>query len=235
MPGPTITLIDKTQQAKDWGIKTDALITILQTFVDQYFAPVWGTPCTIVQSADFQPGCWAMALFDEPDQPGVLGYHDLTPEGLPLAKIAVAAVQRAGKQVTMTATHELSEMLVDPGTNLLVQGSDNTLYAFEVCDPVEEEGFSINGYTVTSFLYPAWFAAAGGQRYVDPNGKLDHGGHTTKPFEIPPRGYMPVLKDNQWTQIFGSLDKQNDYRKEDRRGRRGERRVKRSRQCSVRR
>ncbi len=227
MPGPTITVIDKTDKQKDWGIKIDDLVVLLQKFVDEHFAPVWLTPCVLKKAADFEKGSWALAFFDEPDQPDVLGYHDLTPEGLPLGKIAVGAVLRSGKQVSVTATHELAEMLLDPGANLIVQGADNTLYAFEVCDAVEEETFQIDGHDVSSFVYPAWFAAAGGSRYVDAGGRLDKLGHTMNAFQILPRGYMPIYKDG-WTQTFGSIEKQADYANEDRRERRFERRRKRS-------
>jgi hypothetical protein len=229
MPGPTITVIDKTDKAKDWKVTPQQMVETCQTFVDKYFAPRWGTPCQLKLGTDFEPGNWAMAFFDVSDQAGVLGYHDLTPDGLPLAKIAVSAVLAAGKQVTITATHELSEMLIDPGANLIVQGgSDSTLFAFEVCDPVEEDTFKIGDFDVTNFVYPGWFAAAGGSRYVDPDGKLDQLGNVKSTFEIPARGYMPIFKDGQWTQIFGSLDKEQDFRKEDRSERRYARRIKRS-------
>src|SRR5581483_11455097 len=101
-------------------------------------------------------------------------------------------------------------------------------YAFEVCDPVEEDTFDLGGFPVTNFVYPAWFAAAGGARFVDPDGKTDHLGKTNKAFHIPPRGYMPIFKNNEWTQVFGSLAKQQDYAKEDRSERRFARRKKRS-------
>lgn len=228
MPQPTIVVVDKTVTAKSWGLTPAELVETCQKFIDSAFAPRWGTPCQLELAADFKPGAWAMALFDVSDQAGVLGYHDLTPEGLPLAKIAVSAVLAAGKQLTVTATHELAEMLVDPGANLIVEGADSTLYAFEVCDPVEEDTFSIGAFPVTNFIYPAWFAAAGGARYVDPDGKTDHLGNTKKAFHIPARGYMPIFKDGAWTQIFGSQAKQVDYAKKDRSERRFARRKKRS-------
>ncbi len=234
MPGPIITVIDKTVKAKDWKMTAQQLVDTCQKFVDDHFAPRWGTPCQLKLGTDFETGHWAMAFFDESDQAGVLGYHDLTPEGLPLAKIAVSAVLDAGKQLTITATHELAEMLIDPGANLIVQGgADQTLFAYEVCDPVEEDTFAIGDFQVTNFVYPEWFAAAGGSRYVDPDGKLDHLGNVKSAFQIPPRGYMPIFKDGQWTQIFGSLAKEQDYRKEDRRERRFARRAKRERRRSV--
>jgi hypothetical protein len=199
---PTIALIDKTRQARHWGIEREALCETLQIFIDRHLAPVWGTSCHVVLADDFDPESWVMAFFDEPDAMGALGYHDLTPGGLPLAKIAVGAVLRRGKLVSMIASHELAEMLVDPDADTTVPAfDDETQIALEICDPVGEDGFSIGGAKVTNFVYPAWFGPAVGQRHVDPTGKLDHLGHTSRPLQILPRGYVLARRKGTWTKL----------------------------------
>src|SRR5213075_1538064 len=60
-----------------------------EKFVDQYFVPVWGTPARLVKATGFRKGAWALALLDRADVANALGYHDLTPDGLPLSKVFV--------------------------------------------------------------------------------------------------------------------------------------------------
>src|SRR5207247_6583557 len=85
-----------------------------QPIVDDYFVHVWGTPAQLVKTATFRKGPWAMAFLDDPDLANALGYHDLTPDGLPLSKVFVKTTRAVGQKVSVTACHELAEMLVDP-------------------------------------------------------------------------------------------------------------------------
>ena len=100
----------------------DALVAALQKYVDSHFAPVWGTPAWVVRSDGFVAGAWAMAFLDSADVQNALGYHDLTPDGLPLSKVFVQTTVQAGQKVSVTASHELAEMLVDPAINLCSTG-----------------------------------------------------------------------------------------------------------------
>ena len=45
----------------------------------------------------------------------------------------------------MTACHELFEMVIDPVAILWAQAADGTEYAYERCDPVEEDTFLVDG------------------------------------------------------------------------------------------
>ena len=51
---------------------------------------------------------------------------------LPLATIRLSRRVR----ISIAASHELAEMLVDPGNNLWCKHGKGTLYAYEVCDAV---------------------------------------------------------------------------------------------------
>jgi len=75
---------------------------------------VWGTPAKLIESTGFVKKAWAMVFLDDADEAGALAYHDLTPEGLPLAKVFVRTTLEAGESVSVSASHELVEMLVDP-------------------------------------------------------------------------------------------------------------------------
>jgi len=113
---PTIACFNKATASL--GVSFDRLIAALQTFVDDYFVPVWGTPAKLLKTTTFRKGAWAMAFLDDADVAHALGYHDLTPDGLPLSKVFVKTTLTVGQKVSVTACHELAEMLVDPAINL---------------------------------------------------------------------------------------------------------------------
>ena len=217
---PTIACINKANGPL--GVDFNKLVLALQKFVDTRFAPIWGTQAKLVKSANFLPGAWAIAFLDNADVQNALGYHDLTPDGLPLSKVFVQTTLRAGQKVSVTACHELAEMLVDPAINLCSTGPRGLIYAYETADAVEEEEFSIDGIAMSDFVYPAWFE---GFRKAG-SAQFDYLKRVKQPFQILPGGYMPVFRNGQWTQIFGSKAKQKRFAREDRRGHRSEYRRK---------
>jgi hypothetical protein len=211
---PTIAFINKATQPL--GAPLAKLVAALQKFVDQCFVPVWGTPAKLTVAKDFQKGKWAMLFLDDADQAGVLGYHDLTPDGLPLSKVFVRTTTQDGEVVSVTACHELCEMLVDPAINLCSTGPKNLLYAYETCDAVEEETFTIDGVQMSDFVYPSWF-----EDFHKPGStQFDYLKKVSRPFQLLHGGYIPVFKNGKWTQIFGSAAKTRRFAKEDRRGHR---------------
>src|SRR5438445_5962032 len=224
---PTIACFNKATTAL--GVDFDRLLAALQKFVDQYFVPVWGTPARLLKTRGFRKGAWALAFLDRADVANALGYHDLTPDGLPLSKVFVQTTLEAKQKVSVTACHELAEMLVDPAINLCATGPKQLIYAYETADAVEEEEFSIAGIAMSDFVYPAWFEGfrKAGSTQFDQLNKVK------KPFEILKGGYMSVFKNGQWTQIFGSPAKEKRFRREDRRGHRSEYRVKPSWKAST--
>ena len=108
---PTIACFNKATVAL--GVDFDALIAAMQAYVNQYVAPVWGTPAKLVKTTNFVKDAWAIVFLDNADQPGALAYHDLTPGGLPLSKVFVKTTLADGELVSVSASHELVEMLVD--------------------------------------------------------------------------------------------------------------------------
>jgi len=211
---PTIACFNRATGAL--GVDFDRLIAALQTFVDDYFVPVWGTPAKLLKTRTFRKGAWALAFLDTADVANALGYHDLTPDGLPLSKVFVKSTLAAGQKVSVTACHELAEMLVDPAINLCSTGPNNLFYAYETADAVEEVEFSINGIAMSNFVYPAWF-----EGFRKPgSAQFDYAKKVRRPFQILAGGYMSVFKNGKWTQIFGSRAKARRFRREDRRGHR---------------
>jgi len=214
---PTIACFN--QATLDLGVDLDQLIAAMQVYIDKYVAPVWGTPAKLVKSKGFVKGQWAMVFLDNADQPGALAYHDLTPSGLPLSKVFVKTTIKNGELVSVSASHELVEMLVDPAINLMTTGPDPKLiYAYESADPVEALTFKVNGIPMSNFVYPSYF-----ESFHKPNSvQFDQMKAVSKPFQILKDGYQIVFKNGKWSQVYGSKIKQKHFRKEDRRGHRSE-------------
>jgi hypothetical protein len=211
---PTIAVINKA--TVPLGIDLDTLIAALQKAVNEHFAPVWGTPARLVKADNFIAGAWAIVLLDDADVANALGYHDLTPEGLPLSKVFVRTGQKSGEKPEVTASHELFEMLLNPALNLCYEGPRGVMYAGEASDAVEELSFKVDGVTISNFVYPAWFEAFRSAPALAAKSKFDHLGKCSKPFQILKGGYMPVKKKDRWTQIFGSNAKRKRFKREDR-------------------
>src|SRR6267143_1983090 len=153
---PTIACFNKANTAL--GVDFDALIAAMQAYIDNNIAPVWGTPATLVKTTDFQPGAWAMVFLDNADQAGALAYHDLTPDGFPQSKVFVKTTLDNHDLVSVSASHELDEMLVDPAINMMSTGPDRTtVYAYESADPVEALSFDVGGIQMSDFVYPSYF------------------------------------------------------------------------------
>jgi hypothetical protein len=201
------------------GVDFDSLMAAMQKYIDACVAPVWGTPATLIKTKGFKKGAWAMVFLDNADQPGALAYHDLTPEGLPVAKVFVKTTLDDKELVSISASHELVEMLVDPAINMMTTGPEaKATYDYECADPVEEEGFPVNGIQMSDFVYPAYFEVFRRPKSV----KFDHMNLVTKPFQILKGGYQVVTKSGKSTQKFGSKAKKKRFEKEDRRGHRSE-------------
>jgi hypothetical protein len=206
---PKIAVFNKA--ATPLGVDLDALIAAMQNYIDNFVAPVWAAPATLVKSTDFVPGAWAMVFLDDADQPGALAYHELTPDGLPISKVFVRTTIKDGDSVSVSASHELVEMLVDPAINLMTTGPDpKAVYAYESADPVEELSFPINGIQLSDFVYPSYFEAFHAPASV----KFDQMGKVTKPFQILSGGYQIVFKGGKWSQVHGSRQKKSRFNQE---------------------
>lgn len=192
------------------------LVPALQAYVDQCLGPIWGVTCTLTETRGPVAGTWGLVFMDSADVEGALAYH--TDDGLPLSKVFVKTTLDAGESVSVSASHELAEMLCDPACNVYVMNPSGTLYCLEVADACEETTFDVLGIPMSDFVYPAWFGEPGAAQF-------DHVGVLDKPFALAKGGYATTTPiGGQPAQIFGSAEKAMRYADEDRRGRRGLRR-----------
>jgi hypothetical protein len=146
------------------------------------------------------PEEWVMALLSQPDQAGAYGYHDRTPQGLPLMKTFPLLDKRDGHPWTVTCSHELLECLKDPEISLCAQGPDGQVYAYEVCDATEQDHYTLLEVEVSNWVTPCYFETPSdmiGKKY-DWMGKL-----TGPAPAMTPGGYNQTYDPNQgWRQIF---------------------------------
>ncbi len=187
------------------------VVDALQKQVTNDFRPVWGVDAKITfipKGSTPQEGTWLLAILDDSDQAGALGYHDLTTDGLPLGKVFAASDMKYGYTWSVTASHELLEMLADPNINLtaLVQNTQTTgtLYAYEVCDACESDrfGYEINNVLVSDFVLPSWFEdfRAKGSTQFDQTNQIQ------SPLQLLAGGYIGVFEINSgtgWHQVTG--------------------------------
>ncbi|MBC8752198.1 MULTISPECIES: hypothetical protein [Paraburkholderia] len=203
-----VSVINASTVLTDDEVK--AALPALQTQVHQHFAPAWGIDADLTfvpKRGKPAAGSWWLTILDNSDQAGALGYHDVTNEGLPLGKVFAKTDQQYNSKWTVTASHELLEMLADPEINLTVfvqpSATQGVLYAYEVCDACEADqlGYDINGVTVTDFVFPSWFEAfrpAGSTQF-------DYRKHLQKPVPaLMPGGYIgafDVTSGGGWNQL----------------------------------
>ncbi|MGK4584827.1 hypothetical protein [Kitasatospora sp. HPMI-4] len=209
MPNVKIEVANESTTVSDDEVK--AAVPALQTQVTRDFAPVWGADAELsfVAPSALSDDAWWLVVLDNSDQAGALGYHDLTSNFLPIGKVFAGTDKQYGQQWTVTASHELLEMLGDPDIDLVVfdqpSGTTGRLYAMEVCDAPEADAYSykIGDIPVSDFVRPAWFQP---NRTGD-DGQFDHGGFIKKPLELLPGGYIGVFDISAgtgWTQQTGS-------------------------------
>ncbi len=132
----------------DLGAPLDKMVAALQKAYDQFFLPVWGYPVKLYIAQQAKPGDWQIVFLDNADDSGALGYHDLTANGQPVSKVFVKDTIKNGDKVSVTVSHELFEMAIDPIANLWADAGNGTDYAYEMSDPAPFT-MTKDGYVIT--------------------------------------------------------------------------------------
>lgn len=200
-----ISIINATTILPDIEVK--AMMDAVEYQVRHHFYPIWGTSANLIfvpKGTRPPKGTWQMAILDDADQAGALGYHDITTDGQPLGKVFAKTTLQYEGFVSVTLSHEVLEMLADPDVNLLIQdGRDyNKFWAYEACDAVEadELGYEINGIRVSDFVTPDYFET------FRKSGKFDYLNHLSMPVpSLTKGGYMAYVKNGRWGQIFAHM------------------------------
>jgi hypothetical protein len=223
-----IAILNKSTVLADTDVQP--VVGPLQTQVHRDFAPVWGVDAdlTFYPKGQSPPaGLWQILILDDSDQAGDLGYHDLTDDGFPQGKVFARTDINSNSAWTVTASHEVLEMLADPDINLYAlwrSGNEFSFYSYEVCDPchLDDYGYKIEGTLMSDFVYPAWFEYWRGKDTT----QFDHCKLIHEPFEILPKALIYIYEisyNNGWMQQWGPATQAN-YQDRPRVGSRRERR-----------
>lgn len=193
-----VALVDETGTI---GVSNLAdVAAALNAQIQRDFAPVWKVAATVGAYPKAPVHTWAIYLRNDIGDPGALGYHD-SEHHQPYSLVDADA-----GDWTITASHELLEMLADPWGNrmhtaLSPEGVGNrrkVRYLLEVCDPPEAHSYEIGGVEVSDFLFPQWY------RTVDRAGvTYDFTGALLWPRSVDRGGYVSYCNpDGEWFQAF---------------------------------
>lgn len=181
------------------GCEEAQLVAALQSYVNDWLCPAWGASALVYdpRGPDGGPGDWPLVFADDSDQARALGYHELD-GSRPCGFVFVRTSTDAGEPVSVTASHELAELLLDPGCNVAARSPRGRWVGREVCDPVQGTYLTVGGLQLANFVLPSWYGAG--------QAPYDAAGEVAAPWEVLAGGYVPVWDDEaqSWTSLFGS-------------------------------
>ncbi|MFF9770093.1 hypothetical protein ACF1GT_26525 [Streptomyces sp. NPDC014636] len=202
-----LALLSLTEATRISASALSRVAAALQKQATRDFGPMWQVSATVDafdRLEDVPVGYWPLIVVD--DVPDAAGFH-LDENGQPFSLIEFS------DSWSLTASHEMLEMLADPLGNRLIAGRsphpDQGVVEFlvEVADPSEAAsfGYTVNSMLVSDFFTPRFYdpVAADGVRY-------SFGGHIRQPRQILRGGYItwrdPVT-DEWWQQTWFSGDR----------------------------
>lgn len=204
-----IAFTNKTTRLRDYDVALCAWACNWQNLRD--VAPAWGRLPRLTKffpkGSIIPPTAWEIAFFDDASQAGTLGFHSVTPAGLPYGRVFVSPVLDSGgtlfvgeNSCSAVASHEDAETFCDEAINIWADGPNNQDYALEVGDPVEADSYPMTygniSVSVSNFVTLAWF-----DQTLLAGSKFDYMGLCTAPFEIRPNGYQIVRSNGQSSQL----------------------------------
>jgi hypothetical protein len=167
------------------------------------FAPSWHIDANLVfiGKAAAPVGASTITIVDKGPVKGALAYHELV-NGVPDSIIYAGTSRYYGYSWSVALTHELWEQLADvpagAGAVSTMQGSDGTIWAQEVADPVESDA---DAYTrpgadgrpvlISDFVTQKWFGAL-------TSGPYDFANHIQQPLQIDKGGYAQWWDGVTW-------------------------------------
>jgi hypothetical protein len=156
-------------------------------------------------------------ILESSDAPAVLGYPDET-NGIATSKVFVKPILESGGSILNSAdsaiptvaarvSHEIFELIADTNSNIWWNSTSGaSLYAGEVCDPVDSNFVNVSvlkfdstyeEVSLSDWILPAW---------TDPRAKIgpfNHNNTLTKPFTVDKGGYVMVLQNGRIKYVFG--------------------------------
>lgn len=188
------------------------MLLAIQKQITHDFFPAWGTKCQLIMPSEthlspIDARAMSIIITDDSDDPTAAGYH-FNPGGWPETRVfAKGDFEEGGlAAVSVTLSHEVMEMLVDPAVNLYAIGpakvngkSRSVIYPYEVCDPVQGGKYAIDGVMVSDFVFPEWFEP---ERHAG-EVAVNYRGTLRRPFQIEAKGYVSFLYAGKWHEVWG--------------------------------
>jgi hypothetical protein len=176
----------------------------LQRQATRDFAPIWNLHATVdafPRLEDVPVGYWPMIVATDINRPGAAGIHE-DQNGQPFALIEMS------DSWSLTASHEMLEMLADPFGKRIIpgqspkRGQGRVEFLVEVCDPCEADQFA---YTVNDILVSDFYTP----HYFDPTTsactRYSFTGALTQPRQVLRGGYLSwhdPVSNHWWQEIF---------------------------------
>jgi preprotein translocase subunit SecE len=188
-------LVALVSEVKEVGAEDLALVAkALQKQVTRDLAPIWNITATIepFPALDQVPkNYWPIIIKRDINMAGAAGFHS-DQAGQPFAVVQYSTVRN---DWTLTTSHELLDMLVDPlGRRMINVASPDPAdkgkvvgVLVEIATPVETAdcAYSIDGVLVSDFVTPAFFALSASEGV-----KYSFNGSAKSPMKILKNGYM---------------------------------------------
>lgn len=198
MNSSKVALINQTDDAAVSPARLEQYAAALQEQVDNHLAPAWKVRADIsvlAAGAAVPPGTSRLNVVDS--LAGRAGVHT-DDQG----QLSAEAVN--GDQLSITLSHELLEMLVDPSGTRVIKAADldpysagqKVKYLVEVCDPCAVYSYDIDGVPVSDFVLPSFYRPGA-------TGKVDFAGFLARPLTVPLGCYISWLDptDNRWHEL----------------------------------
>jgi hypothetical protein len=216
---PTIVISNRSRVE---DAEARRVVAAIQKQVDRDFFPSWGWRARLVfrgkSSTKPVPRSAMQLILKNASNDGYAGYHVI--DGVP--KADVFTHDRHRKRLTdwqPTLSHEVLEMIADPGVNLYARGYVKwgghrrvAFVAYEVSDPVQETLYEIDGVQVSDFVTPEWFEPGRKPGSL----KFSFKESVTAPFELADGGYIDAYVDDELVTVWGNPEKPKErrYRKQ---------------------
>lgn len=198
----------------------DVIVRAIQIQVERDYCPAWGrvpVPVLAVRDGDPVPiGSGLVYLVDRmTDVQGAVGFHKADPSGYFSGSVAVESIARLGgtmatgpDSVSSALSHEVLEILQNPGVNYWVDRGDGSSVAMEICDPVSSDcyeieveplsGGDLSSVSVSNFVRPDWF-----HPFATSGGWFDQMQLLSEAFSTRAGGYVSLRTGREMTQSFG--------------------------------
>lgn len=132
-------------------------------YISKLHAPTFALDHPDIVSEDPIPAEAVIYLVDNAHLQGALGYHSINSSEVPVGFVFTDL-----GDWTVTLSHEILELIVDPTVNIFVPGPDPRAlddpsawlwHSYEVCDAVERTVYEIDEILVSNFITPSYFSA----------------------------------------------------------------------------